>query len=79
MDFKSPENLRLEEYRYVKAALRRAKRYGLHQEFGDCYRRFRKNGDSPVVAAFDALYEWDMLDPFVKGDKIGVHLDMEKI
>ena len=47
---------------HLVAALRRAKRAGLPQEFRDGYRRYRKDGDSVARACWAALYDWDMLD-----------------
>lgn len=38
-----------------------ADKYGLWAEVKEHYDRCRASGDSPHVAAFHALYEWDLL------------------
>jgi hypothetical protein len=46
----------------LQAALRYARSYGLEIEVQEFYDKFVAEGCAEEVAAFDALYEWDLLD-----------------
>lgn len=65
-----------EASRYVRCALRAARRSGLSAEFKYHYRINRGEGFDPRTAAYHALYEWDLLDvvTVVPG---GVHLGLD--
>lgn len=47
---------------WLQAALRYAEPWGLEGEVEDCYHNFLKEGYNEEVAAFEACYEWDILD-----------------
>ena len=46
----------------LQAALRYARAYSLEIEVQEFYDKFVAEGRAEEVAAFDALYEWDLLD-----------------
>ena len=50
------------EQTWLDAALDAAKPFGLEWEIEDSYKSFIKKGWSEQDAAFEAAYEWDLLD-----------------
>lgn len=65
------------ELTYLRAAIREAKREGLFQEFSLLYRSYRSHGDNVFKAAWQALYDWDILDVSVVNKDGSVSLGLK--
>lgn len=69
------------ELTYLRAAIIASKQEGLFQEFSSLYRSYRSHGDNVFKAAWQALYDWDILDvsEMNKDGSVSLELKMDPV
>lgn len=65
------------EYAYLRTAIMASKKAGMFPVFSSHYRAYRGMGDNVNMAAWRALYDWDILDEIVENRDGSVSLGLK--